>query len=73
MPITHYEAAVPEVAGGLGELSWVGLAAGVLSMRYGEITEPTLRNTGNTYTAKHRMHIGIDRTARTQPCLQGSF
>ena len=31
-------------------------------------TEPKLRNTGNTYTAKYRIRIGIDRTARLQPC-----
>ena len=40
----------------------------VFGMAYRYRTEPNLRNTGNTYTAKHRIRIGIDRTARLEPC-----
>ena len=47
---------VAGVAGGL--VCWSG---GYLVWRIA--TEPKLRNTGNTYTAKHRIRIGIDRTA----------
>ena len=48
----------------------VGLAvAGLVGfgMAYRCRTEPKLRNTGNTSTAKYRTRIGIDRTARLQP------
>ena len=68
-----------EVAGGW--LRWVGgwlevagmvLGGGVAGLvgfgiAYRYRTEPKLRNTGNTYTAKYRIRVGIDRTARLQP------
>ena len=41
----------------------------VFGIAYRHRTEPKLRNTGNTYIAKYRIRIGIDRTARLQPCL----
>ena len=53
---------------------WCGLCgvAGVPGIRYDvslpNRTEPALRNTGNTKTAKYRIRVGIDRTARLQPC-----
>ena len=53
---------VAGVAGGLVWLVWW-----VFGMAYRYRTEPKLRNTGNTHTAKHRICIGIDRTARLQP------
>ena len=53
---------VAGVAGGLVWLVWW-----VFGMAYRYRTEPKLRNTGNTYAAKHRIRIGIDRTARLQP------
>ena len=61
------------VAGGqLQENARVAGVAGLVRVWYGvslpNRTEPNLRNTGNTYTAKHRIRIGIDRTARLEPC-----
>ena len=68
-----------QVAGGVvgaGWLEWwLEVVAGVVagewwygwSGGYRYRTEPKLCNTGNTYTAKHRIRIGIDRTARLQP------
>ena len=53
---------VAGVAGGLVWLVWW-----VFGMAYRYRTEPKLGNTGNTYTAKHSIRIGIDRTARLQP------
>ena len=52
------------VAGVSGRLVW--LVWWVFGIAYRYRTEPKLRNTGNTYTAKHRIHIGIDRTTRLQ-------
>ena len=51
------------VSGGRVWLVWWAFG-----MAYRYRTEPKLCNTGNTYTAKHRIRIGIDRTARLQPC-----
>ena len=63
-------------AGGLGRGRNGGqLAGGLEGWRSGcwwvwrVFGMPKLRNTGNTYTAKYRIRIGIDRTARLQPCL----
>ena len=49
-----------------GGLLWLVWWVFGMACRYR--TEPKLRNTGNTYTAKHRIRIGIDRTARLEPC-----
>ena len=57
------------VAGVVGVASAECGWCGVFGMAYRYRTEPKLRNTGNTYTAKCRIRIGIDRTARLQPCL----
>ena len=49
-------------------MAWlVWLVSCVFGMAYRYRTEPKLRNIGNTYTARHRIRIGIDRTARLQP------
>ena len=49
-------------------VAWlVWLVSCVFGMAYRYRTEPKLRNIGNTYTARHRIRIGIDRTARLQP------
>ena len=68
-----------EVAGGClqvgrgvaGWLEWCWVAVWLVwwgfGIAYRYRTEPKLRNTGNTYTAKYRIRIGIDRTARLQP------
>ena len=58
----HENGGVAGVAGGLVWLVWW-----VFGMAYRYRTEPKLGNTGNTYTAKHSIRIGIDRTARLQP------
>ena len=54
-----------EVAGVAVGLAVAGLVGFGIAYRYR--TEPKLRNTGNTSTAKYRIRIGIDRTARLQP------
>ena len=58
---------VAGVAGVVGVVWLVCLMWWVFGMAYRYRTEPKLRNTGNTHTAKHRICIGIDRTARLQP------
>ena len=59
------------LAGRLGWRHWWGmwLVWRVFGMAHRYRTEPKLHNTGNTYTTKYRIRIGIDRTARLQPCL----
>ena len=54
-----------EVAGMVLGGGVAGLVGFGIAYRYR--TEPKLRNTGNTYTAKYRIRIGIDGTARLQP------
>ena len=54
-----------EVAGMVLGGGVAGLVGFGIAYRYR--TEPKLRNTGNTFTAKYRIRIGIDRTARLQP------
>ena len=49
-------------------LAVAGLVGFGIAYRYR--TESKLRNTGNTSTAKCRIRIGIDRTARLQPCIR---
>ena len=58
------------VAAGVAGMVLGGGVAGLVGfgIAYRYRTEPKLHNTGNTYTAKYRIRIGIDRTARLQPC-----
>ena len=66
-------AGVVGVAGvaGVAGVGWgvVCLVWQVFGIAYRYRTEPKLRSTGNTYAATHCIRIGIDRTARLQPCF----